>query len=389
MRIILVCIFASFVISGLLNPIGLISGPISEAFNISLTDVVTRFGYFTFGAFGGYILSFIAFDYIRLKVIVVTGYLLLSLTIVVFYLFNDLMSYCLFLIGVFISLEVCAASTLASWTWTGKPRQTVLIGQDAMFNGGGIIFTALTTYLLVENYHWGTTYLIVAGVAIFVAILALTSDIKEVNSESEISIQTTWNIGILGVGASILLFMTAKISIFIWAPQYAVEAFDATIQQSGRLLTNIFTGAFLGSLAGTFIVSRVRIEYFLMVMLLVGAGGLFLMISVGDISTLLLSAYIVGASVGATFNGYMAFGLSFLETPTHKNVAYILVAGGLGSSIAPIFSSQIVESSDSVRTALLACFAIQIVVLVSVVLLTAMVSKNKPCDTELTEQALL
>jgi len=126
-----------------------------------------------------------------------------------------------------------------------------------------------------------------------------------------------------------------------------------------------------------------------MVMLLVGAGGLFLMISVGDISTLLLSAYIVGASVGATFNGYMAFGLSFLETPTHKNVAYILVAGGLGASIAPIFSSQIVESSDSVRTALLACFAIQIVVLVSVVLLTAMVSKNKPCDTELTEQALL
>lgn len=376
MRIILVCIFASFVISGLLNPIGLISGPIAESFNVSLTDVVTRFGYFTFGVFGGYILSFIVFDYIRLKTVVVTSYLLLALTIVIFYFFNDLMSYCLFFIGIFVSIEVCAASTLASWTWTDKPRQTVLIGQDAMFNGGGIIFTALTTYLLAQHYHWGTIYLVVAGVAVIVAFIALTSDIKDVHSEADEPVKTVWNVGILAVGASILLFMTAKISIFIWAPQYAVETFDASIQQSGRLLTNIFTGAFIGSLAGTFIVSRVRIEYFLIGMLLVGASGLYLMISVTELSALLLSAYIVGASVGATFNGYMAFGLGFLKTPTHKNVAYILVTGGLGSSIAPLFSSQIVEVSGSIRTALLACFIIQLVVLASVVLLTIMVSKS-------------
>jgi len=379
LRIILVCIFASFVISGLLNPIGLISGPIAESFDISLTDVVTRFGYFTFGVFGGYILSFIIFDYIRLKVVVVTAYVLLSLTLVVFYLFNDLMAYCLFLIGLFVSLEVCAASTLASWTWTGKPRQTVLIGQDAMFNGGGIIFTALTTYLLAEHYHWGTIYLVVAGVAIFVALVALSSNIKEVGSDTEVPMKTTWNVGILAVGASVLMFMTAKISIFIWAPQYAVETFDASIQQSGRLLTNIFTGAFIGSLAGTYIVSRIRIEYFLIVMLLVGASGLYWMISVTELSSLLWVAYIVGASVGATFNGYMAFGLGFLKTPTHKNVAYILVAGGLGSSIAPLFSSQVVVASGSIRTALLACFGIQIVVLASVLLLTFMASKN---DTE-------
>ena len=60
-----------------------------------------------------------------------------------------------------------------------------------------------------------------------------------------------------------------------------------------------------------------------------------------------------------------------MPTPTHKNVAYLLLAGGTGSAIAPWFSSQVVEITGDVRDALLACLAIQGVVLVTVLLLTA------------------
>ncbi len=369
MRIILVCVFASFVISGLLNPIGLIGGSVAESLDISLTEAVALFSYFTFGVFGGYIVSFYLFDYVRLKLVVVSSYLLLALTIVVLYLNNELLSICLLLIGLFVSLEVCAASTLASWTWTDKPRQTVLIAQDAMFNGGGIIFTALTTYLLTQNFHWVSIYLVVGAVATFVALVAMTTDIKN-DHDDEDDVETKWNFGVFAVGFSVLLFMLAKISIFIWAPQYAEEAFGATMAESGRLLTNIFTGAFIGSLAGTFIVSRIRIEYFLIGMLSIGATGLYLMLSVDELSLLMMSAYIVGASVGATFNGYMAFGLSFVSVPTHKHVAYILLAGGLGGSFAPLFSSKIVEMNGAIQSALYVCLAIQATVLVSVLFLS-------------------
>jgi len=369
LRIILVCVFASFVISGLLNPIGLIGGSVAESLDISLTEAVALFSYFTFGVFGGYIVSFYLFDYVRLKLVVVSSYLLLALTIVVLYLNNELLSICLLLIGLFVSLEVCAASTLASWTWTDKPRQTVLIAQDAMFNGGGIIFTALTTYLLTQNFHWVSIYLVVGAVATFVALVAMTTDIKN-DHDDEDDVETKWNFGVFAVGFSVLLFMLAKISIFIWAPQYAEEAFGATMAESGRLLTNIFTGAFIGSLAGTFIVSRIRIEYFLIGMLSIGATGLYLMLSVDELSLLMMSAYIVGASVGATFNGYMAFGLSFVSVPTHKHVAYILLAGGLGGSFAPLFSSKIVEMNGAIQSALYVCLAIQATVLVSVLFLS-------------------
>ena len=94
------------------------------------------------------------------------------------------------------------------------------------------------------------------------------------------------------------------------------------------------------------------------------------MISAQDVPTVMLTGYLVGASIGATFNGYTAFGLSFVATPNHKNVAYLLLAGGVGAAIAPWFSSQIVEITGKVRDALLVCLAIQGIVLVSVLLLT-------------------
>ena len=369
MRIILICILASFVISGLLNPIGIISGPVSESLGISNSDAVALFSYFTFGVFGGYVLSFYIFDYVRLKMVVIVSYLLLAISITVLYFNNALLSYCLFFIGIFASLEVCAASTLASWTWTDKPRQTVLIAQDAMFNGGGIVFTALTTYLLTQTFHWASIYLVVGFVAMSIVLITISTEIKEVSANIADATKTTWNLGVIGVGFSVLLFMLAKISIFIWAPQYAAEVFGATMEQSGRLLTNIFTGAFIGSIAGTFIVSKIRIEYFLIGMLAIGATGLYLMISVTDLTKLMLTAYVVGASVGATFNGYMAFGLSLVKAPTHRHVAYILLTGGLGSSFAPLFSSKLVESGGGIQTVLLVCLGMQIAVLISVIFL--------------------
>ena len=80
-KTVLICIFASFIISGFLNPIGLISGPVAESFGIPITVAVARFGYFTVGVFAGYILSFHIFDYVKLKTVVVVGYVLVAASV--------------------------------------------------------------------------------------------------------------------------------------------------------------------------------------------------------------------------------------------------------------------------------------------------------------------
>ena len=375
LKIVVICLFASFVISGLLNPIGLIGGPVAESFGIPVTVAVARFGYFTIGVFVGYIASFHIFDYMKLKHVVVIGYSIIVASIACLYLFDHVLVFtvCLFLVGVAASIEVCGASTLVSWLWDGKSRQSVLLAQDAMFNAGGIVFTAITTAFLSREFHWASTYLVVACIALLVSLTATTTRIEQKHQRgSDSEIVTTWNIGIITVGFSVLLFMTAKISIFIWMPQYVEQVFGAGISQSGRLMQNIFVGALGGSLIGTYIVAKIRVDYFLAGMLLIGASGMWFMLAASNLHTVLLLGYAVGASVGATFNGYMGFGLSFVQSPTHKNVAYVLLAGGVGSAIAPIFSSKIVAITGTVASALYACFIIQIVVLITVLLLATL-----------------
>lgn len=371
-KTIFICLIASFVMSGFLNPIGLISEPVSQSLGIPITEAVARFGYFTVGVFFGYLVSFFVFDFIRLRLVVIFGYGLLMLAVGGLFLFeNDAaMKFFLFVIGMLASVQVCGASTLVSSLWRDKPRQTMLIGQDAAFNGGGILFTSLTTWFIASGFHWGATYTLVAIITLIIALVASVTDFKSKSSVyNDLAGRTEWNPRILAVGGSVMLFMLSKISIFIWAPLYVEQAFDAGIVQAGRILTNIFIGAFFGSLLGTYIVSRIRIEYFLITMLIVGATSLGSMLSSPDLQLVLTLGYFLGASIGATFNGYTSFGLSFVVNPTHKNVAYLLIAGGIGSALAPWFSSEIVKYGGEIKYVLGVCLLIQCLVLLSVICL--------------------
>jgi hypothetical protein len=229
-KTVLICIFASFIISGLLNPIGLISGPVAESFGIPITVAVARFGYFTVGVFAGYILSFHIFDHVKLKTVVVVGYVLIAASVGGLYTFPTApaLAFFLFMIGLLASVQVCGASTLVSWIWSGKPRQTMLIAQDAMFNGGGIVFTTITTWFLAANYHWASTYAVVAALALLIAGIAATSEVQEQKDRDEESrIRTSWNLGILTVGGSILLCVhmgSAICGTGIWRHYSAVGA---------------------------------------------------------------------------------------------------------------------------------------------------------------------
>jgi TsgA-like MFS transporter len=372
-RLIAICIIAAFLMSGFVNPIGLISEPVSLAFGISITSAVSAFGYFTVGVFAGYVISFYIFDYLSFRVVVIAGYLLLAAGIAFLYLVSTTfsLSIVLFCLGTLASVEGCGAGTLISVNWQGRPRQVMLIAQDAMFNGGGIVFTTLTTWFIASEFHWASTYSVVGILAIILVGVSVVTNLEPTKEQTEDSgALTHWNPGIILVGVSMAMFMTAKISIFIWAPQFAVEKFDADIISSGNLLTNVFIGAFTGSLIGTWLVSKIRIAYFLIMMLTIGTTGMWLLLSAPDLESALLMAYLVGASVGATYNGYTAFALTFVTQPTHKHIAYILTTGGIGSALAPWISSAGVEMFGSIADTLFACFVLQLLVLTNVVLLS-------------------
>jgi TsgA-like MFS transporter len=265
-----------------------------------------------------------------------------------------------------MAIVICGGVTVITQQWVAKQRQMIMVSQDAMFNGGGVVFSGAATWFVLNQFEWTSVYLIVAVLIGIVVLLTATSSFEPLReSGEEVDVVGTWNAGIILVGISLLLFMMAKISIFVWAPQFIQQTFGVGPEVGGQFMANVFTAAFIGSLLGTWAASKIDVMYLLYCFVVVSMLSVFALTVVSSTSIALLLAYSYGISVSATYNSYVAFGLSFVEEPSHKNVVYLQLMSGLGSALAPFISSMIVDVTDSIASAIQFCFVTLFIVAVS------------------------
>ena len=371
-RLFVVCMLTAFVIAGFLAPYGLLVGPIANAFDIEVGAAGSLFSFFTSGIFFGYIAAFYVFTRIGIKAIIVGGYAVVILAAIAVFLVPGIvtLSLALALIGFFCSLAVCGSVTLISQTWDGKKRQSALVAQDAAFNGGGMFFTAITGYLLGQGLSWQTGYAPAATFALIsIAIALFTRLAINQPAEDETGEKTEWNAGIILVGVLVMLFMAAKLTVIVWAPQYLEQEFGASPRQAGAVMSNVFRAAFLGSLVGTYVVSKVQIHHFLTAMIFTGVIATFVMLASDDLQIATAMGYLFGLSVSATFNSYMAFALGFVDSPNHRHVAYMLLVGAVGSGLGPLISGQSVIVTETTRTPIVMAFGLMALVLIGVMVI--------------------
>ena len=371
-RLLAVCLLAAFLIAGFLAPYGLLVGPIADAFATEIGVVGSLFSFFTGGIFVGYIVAFYLFNQVDIKSIIVVGYGTVALAVASIFLVPGIatLSTALAVIGFCCSLVVCGSVTLISQTWDGKQRQSALVAQDAAFNGGGIFFTATTAHLLEKNFSWQLAYASPALFALMTIALALFTRLGLTEQTDQKSKDTTeWNAGILLVGVLVMLFMAAKLTVIVWAPQYLEQEFAASPRQASDVMSKVFQAAFLGSLVGTYVVSKVRIHLFLATMISMGVIATLVMLITEDLQVATAMGYLFGLSISATFNSYMAFALGFVSSPNHKHVAYMLLAGAVGSGLGPLVSSQSVLITDTTSTPIMFAFSLMAVVLAAVMII--------------------
>ncbi|NOX70802.1 MAG: MFS transporter [Gammaproteobacteria bacterium] len=412
LQLLVLCLLATFIISGVVTTMGLVTPSAAEHFDVDVTSMAAQFTWLTGGVFGGFLLSFVVFDYFSIKKVLIVTYVVCITSLLLIHVATDyqLLALWMAVFGVAISLASCGSGTLITQLWSGKARQTVLVAQDAMFNGGGVIFSLTTTWFITNNYPFSSIYVVVAAIVTFALILSLVSNFEKdlasscpenivarvdtrtnkyaeqtkqsltketaastIESEQDMAFsteeegqgKTEWNVGIILTGISLMFFMLAKISMFIWAPQYVEQNFGVGADASGQFMSNIFSAALVGSLAGTWLVSRINVKYLLYTFIIASALSIWLLINTSSIDTVYLLAFVYGISISATFNAYVAFSLSFVAVPTHRNIAYMLLMSALGSSGAPYFSSLVVETTGDMQDALLFCFGVLLTVIVS------------------------
>ena len=365
-------LLATLIMAGFVTTIGLLTEPAANHFGVPITEVASQFSWLAGGVFVGGIVAFFIYDHGSIKTVITWSYLIALVSILLLHFYSSywLVPVLLAVIGTLMAVVGCGGVTVITQQWLGRRRQSIMVAQDAMFNGGGIMFSAFATWFVVNHFGWSSVYLIVTLLMGIVVLLAVTSDFTPVVEVEEDGLGGgvgSWNTGIILVGFSLLLFMTAKIAIFVWAPQFIQQNFGTGPEAGGQFMANVFLAAFVGSIFGTWAATRFEVKYLLYTFVLISLVSVFAMTAVNSTTVVLLLGYGYGISVSATYNSYVAFGLSFMEQPSHKNVVYLQLMSGLGSTIAPFVSSKIVEWTGETSSAIFFCAVMLAIVAVTLI----------------------
>ena len=100
-RITLVSFMAYFIMSGMLSPIGIVSGPMAEYFDLPVTEITNKFSWLTLGILIGSGLALVAFDVLTIKILMLIVYGVLSVS-----LFSMLVSPSLDMVGLALARSV-------------------------------------------------------------------------------------------------------------------------------------------------------------------------------------------------------------------------------------------------------------------------------------------
>ncbi len=357
---------ANFIMAGFATQFGMLVEPIANAFSANVNEVASIFSLLNGGALAGTIAAFFLIEKVGIKRMTVLCYGAVTISALSLYVAPTLLivMICMTVIGFCGGVGLCIAGTIVVSVWKDKIQSTMLVVQDATFNIAGVVFPMITTYALTNAMNWSISYLSVGVVALATMFVALLTNFKLCSSEntSANEARSEWNFGIISGGVGLFLGMLALYTFLTWAPMFVKEKFDIPFEQAGNIITQYWSAALVGALISTVLVSRMKIQYFLVAIISVAMVFTHLIVTTDKLEWLSYLTYGYGFACAALYNAFIAYGVTFVRNATSKNVSYILISGSAGAMFSPAISS-VMESIVGLQTVMYAIPAIYAVVL--------------------------
>lgn len=367
----LLSFLANFVMAGFATQFGMLIEPIAEKYSANVNEVASIFSLLNGGALAGTIAAFFLIEKIGVKRMTLVSYLVIAASAGAMH-FTDSLSIVMLamtLIGLCGGVGLCIAGTIVVSVWKDKIQSTMLVVQDATFNVAGVVFPLITTYALSNSLSWSYSYLTVGVVALGTALIALLTNFSLCETRRETLTtkdESEWNLGIISGGVGLFLGMLALYTFLTWAPMFVKTKFDIPFEDAGNIITQYWSAALIGALVSTVIVSRVKIQHFVMGMISLALIITSLIVTTDNLESIGYLTYGYGFACAALYNAFIAYGVSFVKTASSRNVSYILISGSAGAMFSPAISSlfESIIGLQSVMYAIPVIYALIITMLV-------------------------
>lgn len=349
-RITLASFLAYFVMSAMLAPMPIISAPLSELFNQPITEVTARFSWLTMGNLVGAILALVAFDVLRLRMIMLSVYSLIVASLLYLSIATGLLQIGLAMgvAGVCSGLGLAGGALAISRSYETEVRASMLVITDAMFSTAGYSITALTVAMVAAGLYWASPYIVVAGFAGVVVLLSMFSSYPEQTTSSTMEVtKEPWSLPVwLCIGA-LFLYTLGQWSILLWLPNYAETVLGASAESAGNLVSMFWLGLFAAQFVVAGVVLKLGVARLTMIAAVLTCVFSIPLWAYGDASALAVLAFAWGFANLSLLKVVLSYATQMLKVPTPRLVSALLLGATVGTAVSPFVTSKIVESTDN------------------------------------------
>ena len=336
--------------SGMLAPMGIISGAMSEHFGQPVTEITARFGWLTIGILIGAITALFIFDWIRLRklLIMVYGIILTCLVSLIFLTNMTQIGVAIGLVGISCGIGLPGAALVISRTYETEVRASMLVITDGSFSVAGIVCSWIAIFLIAQEYHWSGVYQFVALITVLIVILSSMSTFPATDAEDhETSEPEKWPLPVWLCIVGLFLYTLGQWAFLLWLPNYAETELGATREQAGQLVSQFWAGMFAAQIFVAWWVLKIGVRR--LVLIAAVSTSLF---SIplwlhGDIDVLIILATVWGFANLGLLKVVLSFATQMLRRPTARLVSSLLLGATIGTGISPWVTSQIVTATNT------------------------------------------
>ncbi|MGB0217537.1 MAG: MFS transporter TsgA [Alteromonas oceani] len=396
-RLTLIAFLSYMIMSGLLTQAGVILNAIAAQLDMSAARTVSIFSWLTGGALIGTLLSMYLYTRFSVRRLLITTYsVLLLLGLALPFLTGAGYST---LAAVFLGLGVCCGCGLSggaviiSRIYRAQRRASAFIATDCAFSAAGFIFPTLAGWLLVKELDWTLSYLAVASLAIVILLLAATTAFPDPHQaastagndepapERETALMQFKRIltpRVVCFAIGVCLYLIAQTTFLTWAPNYLMAYFDAQPEVAGQVVSNYWGFSIFGLLTSVVLVNFIptRIMLLLVSGIAIACTTAFLLIE--SIETFLTLGLAFGLLTTCIYKIAISVGTQQIADSPPMLVTLMLFSGSIGSTLAPVVSGLVVDSSDEKGALMLALagFVTMLVLFISAMLLERLAKRQ-------------
>ena len=357
--------------SGMLAPIGILSAPLAEVMNLSVTQVTASFSALTLGLLAGSTLALQIFRFLSVKQVAMLsaggiGIALLGLNIAG----DTLVVWALIaVVGIGCGTGLACGALVISRSFVGRLRAAMLVLTDSCFSMAGAVMSMLAVWFVANDWPWYAVYQVLAIICLISLALSVFSrfefadpnatsapdaDSKNVDStsepeESEPDVLTfkDWPLGVWCCIAGLSLYTLGTNCYLLWLPNYAQTQLSLPLETAGGLVGQYWSGMFFGQLLVALGLTRISVTAWVRIAVLGTFFGSLPLLWVADAQWLSVLALLWGVMNFGCLKMMISFATTRVRVPSGQMVAALMLAGTFGTSISAAVTSWIVDYSDS------------------------------------------